>query len=83
MSSKQGFLSFKQKGGDNINLFYMSRTRELFIYTNRECQVTDVKNPPEPIKSLIHEWRTWRQNLTILGPSALFARAWASQGKEL
>nr|XP_037273017.1 uncharacterized protein LOC119164920 [Rhipicephalus microplus] len=83
MSSKQGFLSFKQDGGDDINLFYMSRTRELFIYRNHECQVTDVQNPPEPVKSLIYEWRTWRENLTILGPSALFARAWTSQGKEL
>ncbi|KAH6922315.1 hypothetical protein HPB50_012670 [Hyalomma asiaticum] len=31
---KQGFLRFKKDGGDDINLYYKSRTRELFVYQN-------------------------------------------------
>ncbi|KAH7974399.1 hypothetical protein HPB49_015032 [Dermacentor silvarum] len=81
--AQEGFLRFKQDGGDDINLYYIARTRELFVYRKRTCQVVDVQNPPEPVKALMFEWSTKRQNFTILGPSALFAMAWASRGKGL
>nr|XP_037271523.1 uncharacterized protein LOC119163596 [Rhipicephalus microplus] len=81
--TKQGFLSFKQNGLDDLNLFYISDTSELFVYQKGSCKVMDVQNPPDPVKSLVLRWRNWRQNSTILGPSALFARAWLAQSKEL
>ncbi|XP_065281004.1 uncharacterized protein [Dermacentor albipictus] len=81
--AKEGFLRFKQAGGDDVNLYYISRTKELFVYKKRTCQVVDMQNPPEPVKALLFEWNTKRQNFTILGPSALFASGWASQGKGL
>ncbi|KAH7974398.1 hypothetical protein HPB49_015031 [Dermacentor silvarum] len=83
---KEGFLRFKQDGRDDVNLYYISSTSELFVYQKGSCRVADVRNPPDPVKSLIHEWRNWRNNFTlftILGPSALFAKAWMAQSKEL
>lgn len=83
MQTKQGFLSFKQNGSDDLNLFYISDTSELFVYQKGSCKVMNVQNPPDPVKSLVLQWRSWRQNFTVLGPSALFARAWIAQSKEL
>ncbi|XP_075525416.1 uncharacterized protein LOC142557451 [Dermacentor variabilis] len=83
---KQGFLRFKQDGQGDVNLYYLSDTSEMFVYQKGSCRVADVRNPPDPIKSLIHEWRNWRNNFTlftILGPSTLFAKAWMAQSKEL
>ncbi|KAL3202557.1 hypothetical protein MRX96_042380 [Rhipicephalus microplus] len=46
--TKQGFLSFKQNGLDDLNLFYISDTSELFVYQKGSCKVMDVQNPPDP-----------------------------------
>ncbi|KAL1479585.1 hypothetical protein MTO96_051737 [Rhipicephalus appendiculatus] len=40
--TKQGFLSFKQNGSDDLNLFYISDTSELFVY----------QSPAEPIRGI-------------------------------
>lgn len=81
--TREGFLKFQQKGGEDTNLYYIGTTREMFVYKGRECKVADLQSPPKPLDALIHEWRGWRKNITILGPSALFVKAWSSQSKEL
>lgn len=80
---KEGFLRFKEKAGGDINLYYISATKEIFLYSGIDCQVVDLASPPKQVQSLVLHWRSFRRNFTILGPSALFARAWMSQNKEL
>ncbi|XP_077498250.1 uncharacterized protein LOC144108894 [Amblyomma americanum] len=82
-ATKEGFLKFQEKDGEDLNLYYISTTREIFLYTGRECKVASLQSPPKPVDALIHEWSSWRGNTTILGPSALFVKAWMSQSKEL
>ncbi|XP_037554839.1 uncharacterized protein LOC119431422 [Dermacentor silvarum] len=33
--AQERFLRFKQDGGDDINLYYIARTRELFVYRSK------------------------------------------------
>lgn len=80
---KEGFLRYKEKAGTDINLYYISATKEIFVYSGIDCQVVDLASPPKEVQSLILQWQGFRRNFTILGPSALFARAWMSQNKEL